>query len=91
MARRAALPSLLAAALLAVPPAFAGDQPDGGTGRRAAEDARPSKAGAGTAKGPADAGSADPDQEIIEHLDELQQMELLENLELFDPKAEEEK
>jgi hypothetical protein len=36
-----------------------------------------------------DAGIADPDQEIIEHLDELQYLELLQNLELFDPKGEE--
>ncbi len=38
-----------------------------------------------------DAGTPDPDQEIVEHLDELQNLELLENFELFDPARDEEK
>jgi len=33
------------------------------------------------------AGPPHPDQEIIDHLDEIENLELLENLELFDPKA----
>jgi hypothetical protein len=35
--------------------------------------------------GAPDAGAPDPDQEVIEHLDEVEQLELLRNLELFDP------
>ncbi len=87
--RRAALLSLLAAMPLAAAPTFAADQPDAGARPRAGEGVGPRKAGASAAQHPADGGSADPDQEIIDHLDELQQLELLENLELFDPKADE--
>jgi hypothetical protein len=48
--------------------------------------------GGGTADPPPDpapdAGTADPDQEIVDHLDEIVNLELLQNLELFDPKAD---
>ena len=97
-ARRATLPSLLGALLLAASPAFARDEAVGAAQLRTAErarpsgareDARPHAADAGAGPPAADAPGADPDQEIIDHLDELQQMELLQNLELFDPKAEE--
>ncbi|HTP29881.1 MAG TPA: hypothetical protein VMK12_30010 [Anaeromyxobacteraceae bacterium] len=37
-----------------------------------------------------DAGSPvrDPDQELIDHWDEIENLELLQNLELFDPQAD---
>ena len=100
-ARRATLPSLLGALLLAASPAFARDEADAGVGahaadagtgpRKAGAGSRPRAADTGTDPPAADAPGADPDQEIIDHLDELQQMELLQNLELFDSKAAEER
>ncbi len=35
--------------------------------------------------GTPDGGAADPDQELIDHLDEIERLDLLRNLELFDP------
>lgn len=39
---------------------------------------------------PAPAPPPDPDEEIVAHLEELERLDLLRNLELFDPGEEEE-
>jgi Spy/CpxP family protein refolding chaperone len=72
--RRAVLALALAVstALFATPPALAAD---GGA------DAGPEPPSTG-------AGAADSEQEIVDHLDELQYLELLQNLELFEPKED---
>ncbi|HEU4383951.1 MAG TPA: hypothetical protein VFR85_10695 [Anaeromyxobacteraceae bacterium] len=56
--------------------------PDGGSASGAPADGPPGRAVDG---GPADrdGAAADPDAEVIEHLDLLEQLELLERLELF--------
>ena len=41
--------------------------------------------------GAAPARAPDPDEDLIQHLEEIERMELLENLELFDPAPEEKK
>ncbi|MBI5069244.1 MAG: hypothetical protein HZB56_13495 [Deltaproteobacteria bacterium] len=38
---------------------------------------------------PAPAPAPDPDAELLQHLEELEQLDLLRNLELFDPGEEE--
>ncbi len=57
---------------------------------RAAEDRKPPADDRPDA-GSKDAGTPDPDREIIDHLDELQDLELLQNLELFDTARDGEK
>jgi hypothetical protein len=81
---RAALALTLAAGLLAAPgPAAGGDAKQ--TAHRSAPPAED--------HGPRPVekrGQPDPDREIVEHLDEIEDLELLENLELFDPAPQEE-
>jgi hypothetical protein len=84
-ARRATLPFLLGATLLATGPAFGGD---GYVGGEADAGAGPRPADAGTSAPAPDAGSADPDQEVIDHLDELEHLELLQHLGLLDESGE---
>lgn len=55
---------------------------------RARAEGGPGDGGSQTGGAP-DAGASDPDQEIVDHLDELENLELLQNLELFDPKPDE--
>jgi hypothetical protein len=69
------------ALLVALALRLAADARDGGA---------PDAGGRDGGAAPADAG-VDPDQEVIDHLDELQDLELLENLELFEEPAAEEK
>ena len=64
------------ALLLLIPPGGSRADPPG----QAAPDG-------GADAGVADAGARDPDDQVIEQLDALQSMELLENLELFDPQG----
>jgi hypothetical protein len=66
---RALLAALAVMAAVAVRPGTDGGSPDGGSPDTGARDA----------------GAPDADQELIDHLDEIEQLELLRNLELFDP------
>jgi hypothetical protein len=76
---RAALALTLAAGILAAPgPGAGGDAPD----------ASPPAKDRGAQPVPR---PPDHDEEIVEHLDEIEKLELLENLELFDPAAEQER
>lgn len=61
-----------------------GGTPDGGTadGGAPGGDARPDPSG-GTAGGKPDGGS-DPDEDLVRHLEEIEKLELLQNLDLFD-------
>ena len=69
--KRAALPLVLALSLLA-----------GAGSPSARPDRRPARSAPDAGPAP-DAGSRDPDQEVIDHLDEIQELDLLQNLELF--------
>jgi hypothetical protein len=52
--------------------------------------AGPARAGDDGGTRGADGGAPDADERVIEHLDELQQLELIENLGLLDPIGDEE-
>jgi hypothetical protein len=88
------LAAALLAVLLALSPQDGGTAPrDGGTasdgGSEGQADGGVDGGSAGAEKGGESAdGGADPDAEIVRHLDELEALELLQHLELFDTRAE---
>lgn len=82
----------LLAVLVAFSPQDGGTPPlDGGTAAERPGDRADGGEGGGSSDGgtgdPAD-GGADVDPEILRHLDELENLELLQHLELFDSRAE---
>ena len=69
--------------------AAAEERPDGGARKSGEERPRPepNRPRPGPKRRSPDGGAAQPEPELLEHLEEIRQLDLLQNLELFDPKA----